>query len=33
LLRCKSPEMAQSGHDGCVIECPLLGVKRTSLAS
>jgi hypothetical protein len=27
LLRCKSPEMAQSGHDGCVIECPLLGGK------
>ena len=29
LLRCKSPETAQSGHSTTEFRCPLLGVKRT----
>src|SRR5215831_15975207 len=30
LLQCVSPDVAQSGHDSRVAQCPLSGVKRTS---
>jgi len=31
LLHCICPLLAQSGHSSCTQQCPLLGVKRTSL--
>jgi hypothetical protein len=32
LLQCMSPLMAQSGHPTIARQCPLLGVKRTSMS-